>query len=184
MKMNIQRLHKNAIPPHYATDGSSCFDLFCHAKPEWTMEKGVWVTTIYTGWAFDIPHEYALMIFSRSGHGFKALTSLVNSVGIGDYDYKPFCQMNKELINARCENFEVLNSDIPYENIECLLCKHYHSAEVKVKLQTVASSYPKIKAGDAIAQAGLVHMPKVYFNEVEKLSAPISKHIGIGSTTA
>jgi len=47
--------------------------------------KGKWVSVIKTGWAVEIPHEHALMIYSRSGHGFKALTTLANGTGVVDF---------------------------------------------------------------------------------------------------
>ncbi|MDD2307794.1 MAG: hypothetical protein PHP53_24035 [Prolixibacteraceae bacterium] len=142
--MRIKRLHEKAIPPHYATEGSSCFDIFCYEKPEWTMEKGKWVSTIKTGWAVEIPHEHALMLYSRSGHGFKNLTTLVNGTGVIDFDYR---------------------------------------GEVMIKLICHANSYPKIKAGDAVAQGYIVNTPKTYFMEVDELSESESNHIGFGSTT-
>lgn len=142
--MRIKRLHEKAIPPHYSTDGSSCFDIFCYEKPVWAMEKGVWVSLIPTGWAVEVPHECALMMYSRSGHGFNHLTTLINGTGVIDFDYR---------------------------------------LEVMVKLICHASSYPKIKAGDAVAQGCLVSTPRIYFSEVEQLSDPVSDHIGFGSTT-
>lgn len=143
--MKVKKLHEKAIPMHYSTDGSSCFDIFCYEKPEWVMEKGNWVSTIHSGWAVEIPHEHTLKIFSRSGHGFNYHTHLINGTGIIDFDYR---------------------------------------GEVMIKLICHASSYPKIKAGDAVAQGSLENTPRVYFMEVEELSDPISEHIGFGSTTA
>lgn len=142
--MKIKKLNSKAIPPQYATDGASCFDIFCYEKPEWTMEKGNWVTTIKTGWAVEIPHEHALIIYSRSGHGFKNLTTLVNGTGVIDYDYR---------------------------------------GEVMVKLVCHATSYPHIKAGDAVAQGCIVNTPRTYFMEVEELSETVRGEKGIGSTT-
>lgn len=142
--MKIKRLHEKAIPMHYATDGASCFDIFCYEKPEWTMEKGNLVTTIKTGWAVEIPHEHALMLYSRSGHGFNYHTNLINSTAVIDYDYR---------------------------------------GEVMVKLICYASSYPKIKAGDAVAQGCLINTPKVYFMEVDELSITERNESGFGSTT-
>ena len=50
--------------------------------------QGYYVATVPTGWAFEIPHECRLFILSRSGHGFKNNTTLANSVGLLDYDYR------------------------------------------------------------------------------------------------
>ena len=86
--MKIKKLHEKAIPPHYATDGASAFDLYCYNDVEWSCRGGVWEATVPTGWAFEIPHECGLFILSRSGHGFKNNTTLANSVGLLDYDYR------------------------------------------------------------------------------------------------
>lgn len=141
--MKIKRLHEKAIPPHYATEGASCFDIFCYEKPEWIMEKGHWVTTIKTGWAVEIPHEHALMLYSRSGHGFNHHTNLINSTGVIDFDYR---------------------------------------GEVMVKLICYASNYPRIKAGEAVAQGCIVNTPRTYFMEVDELSITERNESGFGST--
>lgn len=87
--MKIKRLHKDAILPRYATEGASAFDLFAYEDVEWTLkEDTTWEALVKTGWAFEIPHETGLFILSRSGHGFKNNTSLANSVGLLDFDYR------------------------------------------------------------------------------------------------
>lgn len=85
--MKIKKLHKDAILPRYASEGASAFDLFAYKDVEWTLIDGISYATVNTGWAFEIPHEHALLIFSRSGHGFKHATSLSNSVGVIDFDF-------------------------------------------------------------------------------------------------
>ena len=86
--MKIKKLHEKAILPHYATDGASAFDVFAYEDVEWVLGDEFWEAVIPTGWAFEIPHEHGLFIFSRSGHGFKHNTTLSNSVGLLDYDYR------------------------------------------------------------------------------------------------
>lgn len=87
--MKIKRLHEKAILPRYATEGASAFDLFAYEDVEWTLkEDTTWEALVHTGWAFEIPHECGLFILSRSGHGFKHNTTLANSVGLIDYDYR------------------------------------------------------------------------------------------------
>ena len=85
--MKIKKLHKDAILPRYATEGASAFDLFAYEDVEWELINGIHYSTVNTGWAFEIPHEHALLIYSRSGHGFKHATSLSNSVGVIDFDF-------------------------------------------------------------------------------------------------
>lgn len=92
MNLKICKLHPDAIVPQYATDGAACFDL--HAL---TVE-GAYATSqaveygdpivCRTGLAFEVPDGYALMIYSRSGHGFKNGVRLANCVGVIDSDYR------------------------------------------------------------------------------------------------
>jgi len=87
--MKIKRLHENAILPKYSTEGASAFDVFAYEDVMWGRIQGkYWSAVVRTGWAFEIPHENGLFIFSRSGHGFKHNTTLANSVGLLDYDYR------------------------------------------------------------------------------------------------
>ena len=87
--MKIKRLHEDAILPRYATDGASAFDVFAYEKVEWKINsKGFWTALIPTGLAFEIPHETGLFVLSRSGHGFNADTTLSNSIGLLDFDYR------------------------------------------------------------------------------------------------
>lgn len=85
MKLRILKLHPDAKVPEYATDGAACFDL--HALE--TSSGGDFMTVIcHTGLAFEIPDGYAMLIFSRSGHGFKNDVRLANCVGVIDSDYR------------------------------------------------------------------------------------------------
>lgn len=71
--------------PAYATAGAACFDL--HAMHEgWVPAGGA--TSFQTGLAVEIPPGHAMLIYSRSGHGFKRGVRLVNSVGVIDSDYR------------------------------------------------------------------------------------------------
>ena len=87
--MKIKRLHEDALLPRYATDGASAFDVFAYERVIWGLHpQRYYVATVPTGWAFEIPHEHGLFILSRSGHGFKHNTTLANSIGLLDYDYR------------------------------------------------------------------------------------------------
>ena len=156
--LKIKKMHEKAILPHYATDGSSAFDLFCYEEPEWesniivdninveNIKRNVLAchtALIHTGWAFEIPEDYGMFILSRSGHGFNFLTSLANSVGLIDNDYR---------------------------------------GEVMVKLICFEKEPPEIKAGQAIAQAVILHTPKQYFEVVNELTKTKRGDNGFGST--
>ncbi len=92
MKVKIKKLHHNAKTPTYATDGSACFDLYAHTVGGMTtMGKNVengYPLVCGTGLAFEIPPGHAMMIYSRSGHGFKDGVRLANCVGVIDCDFR------------------------------------------------------------------------------------------------
>lgn len=85
MKVGVKRLHPEAKVPQYATDGSACFDIstttLAHIAPSDYQVFG-------TGLAFEIPEDHVMLIFSRSGHGFKNDVRLSNCVGVIDSDYR------------------------------------------------------------------------------------------------
>jgi len=83
-KIKIKRLHPSAVIPTYATNDSGCFDI---TALECVEQKGN--TAVYTtGLAFELPPGKALMIYSRSGHGFNRGIRLANCVGVLDADYR------------------------------------------------------------------------------------------------
>ncbi|WP_312999611.1 dUTP diphosphatase [Leclercia sp.] len=84
INMKIKLNHPHAKVPTYATDGSACFDLYCAEVVEMLSDT----VTINTGLSVEIPEGFAMMVYSRSGHGFKSDTRLSNSVGVIDSDYR------------------------------------------------------------------------------------------------
>jgi dUTP pyrophosphatase len=78
MQIKYKKLHPKAVAPFKATDGAAGFDLTAVTR------QG---NVFGTGLAFDIPAGYVLLIYSRSGHGFKESTRLSNCVGVIDSDY-------------------------------------------------------------------------------------------------
>ena len=83
--IKIKKLHPSAQMPHYATDGAGCFDLYGVAEAE---IPPMFAATISTGLALEIPEGHAMLIFSRSGHGFKHGVRLSNAVGVIDADFR------------------------------------------------------------------------------------------------
>lgn len=95
MTMKVRKLHPHARLPQYATDGAACFDLhacfpLCDhgARAAGLIVSPHFPQTLGTGLCFEVPPGYALLIFSRSGHGFKHGTRLANCVGVIDSDYR------------------------------------------------------------------------------------------------
>lgn len=82
--LKYKRLSDAAYAPRYATDGSGCFDLFATSSGVVSAHG----ETFTTGLAFEIPRTHVMLVFSRSGHGFKHDVRLSNCVGVIDSDYR------------------------------------------------------------------------------------------------
>ena len=92
MQLKVQKLHEGAQLPVYATPGAACFDLHaCLPNGDAAVDTGSHchaTTTVPTGLAFEVPEGHVMLVFSRSGHGFKENTRLGNCVGVIDSDYR------------------------------------------------------------------------------------------------
>lgn len=152
MKLKVKALHPEAMIPQYATEGAACFDLHALMAPDLLSDQEAYAqvnpgtpTVIRTGLAFEIPEEHVMLIFSRSGHGFKNDIRLANCVGVIDSDYR---------------------------------------GEVQVKLTNDNSDgqFLTVKHGDRIAQALVLHAPKMQIVQVENLSSTERGAGGFGST--
>ena len=82
MKLPYKILHPSAKPPSYAHETDAGMDI-TGFDPVTKQNTAVYST----GLAFDVPVGYVLLIFSRSGHGFKENTRLANAVGVVDAGY-------------------------------------------------------------------------------------------------
>lgn len=94
MKVKIKKLHPDALMPQYGSDGAACFDLHCIG--------GAFVADRFvfdTGLAFEIPEGHVMLIYSRSGHGFKNDARLSNCVGVIDADYR-----GEVKVKLRCDS--------------------------------------------------------------------------------
>lgn len=92
MQVKIKLKHPDVKVPTYATDGSGCFDIYADEIVEnaWGSHtvRNDNPVVVDTGLSFEIPEGYVLLVFSRSGHGFKNNVQLANSVGVLDSDYR------------------------------------------------------------------------------------------------
>lgn len=84
-KLKVKLLSESAKMPVYATSGAACFDL--HANDSVGVVSGHSIE-VATGLAFEVPVDHVMLVFSRSGHGFKNGVRLANSVGVIDSDYR------------------------------------------------------------------------------------------------
>lgn len=140
IKVKIKKLHPDAVVPAYATSGAACFDLV--ALDEMAIGAGA-AHTFRTGIAVEVPEGWAMMAYSRSGHGFKFGVRLANGTGIIDSDYR---------------------------------------GEVQIRLANDGLTTMRVLPGDRIAQAIILPVPRVEFEEVEDLSDTARGAGGFGST--
>ena len=148
MNLKLKKLHAAAIIPKHATAGAACFDLHAVIEDETHLQHGLTVhpgdqEVIRTGLAFAVPEGFAMMIYSRSGHGFKNGVRLGNGTGVIDSDYR---------------------------------------GEVMVALRNDGPAKFKVRNGDRIAQAMLVPIPAIEFDECVDLDITARGAGGLGST--
>lgn len=84
------RMEESVWLPTYATDGAACFDIYAHlpAQAAFSNIEPTANVLIPTGLKVAVPEDHVMLIFSRSGHGFKNNTRLANCVGVIDSDYR------------------------------------------------------------------------------------------------
>ena len=140
INLKVKRLTDTAKLPTYAHDGDACFDLYADDVNE---TCGGTVFTCDTSLSVEVPQGYAMMIYSRSGHGFKNNMRLSNCVGVLDSGYR-----GPVMVKLTCDR----------------------------QIQYV----PKV--GDRIAQAMLIPVPVVTFEEVTELSDSERGEGGFGSS--
>ena len=85
MLLKVKRLMDEASFPTYGSKGAACFDLYAATPAAIAVER---TATVRTGLAFEVPEGHVMLVFSRSGHGYKSGVRLVNSVGVIDSDYR------------------------------------------------------------------------------------------------
>lgn len=85
LQVKIKKLSPSAKVPTYGTPGAACFDLY--ATDTLAVAPGRAVT-VPTDLAFEVPEGHVLMIYSRSGMGFKHGLRLANCTGVVDSDYR------------------------------------------------------------------------------------------------
>ncbi len=88
MIVRFKKLTPDAKIPYYATKGAACFDICRTDIESESTYTGAFSITFKTGLAVEVPEGYAMLIFSRSGHGFTHDVRLANCVGVIDSDYR------------------------------------------------------------------------------------------------
>ncbi len=111
MKVRFKKLSPQAIVPTYAHNGDACFDIYALGD----MEKPVDIrpggaAAIPTGISFEVPMGYVMLVFSRSGHGFKHGVRLGNAVGVIDAGYRG--ELKVSLHNDGRARFKLADGDL------------------------------------------------------------------------
>lgn len=104
--MTFNKLHEDAIIPHYQTIGSAGLDL--HSIEAAIIEPGKW-TLVGTGLTVELPGGTEGQVRSRSGLAAKHGISVLNSPGTIDEDYKG--EIKVILYNASDSTFSVEKGD-------------------------------------------------------------------------
>lgn len=137
--------------PTYGSAGAACFDLYAD-----TVERTHSGVTVDTGVIFEIPENHAMMIYSRSGMGFKNGIVLRNGTGVIDSDYRGTVK-----VFLTCHMGDLVSDWIDPSQMDAL---------------------NSIEPGDRIAQAMIVPVQQVQFVAVDKLSETQRGTGGLGSS--
>ena len=87
MKINLKKLHPDAVIPTYGSLSAAGADLYaCEAETVCIPAGGT--KMIHTGIAMEIPEGYAGFIYARSGMATKRGLAPANKVGVVDADYR------------------------------------------------------------------------------------------------
>jgi len=105
-ELKVKRLQSDATLPRYATPGAACFDI---ASDEDCSIMPGGQRRILTGLAFEVPEGHVMLVYSRSGHGFKNSVRLANGTGVIDSDYRG--ELMVALRNDGTELFMVRRGD-------------------------------------------------------------------------
>lgn len=87
LQVRVKRLTETAKLPVYSTAGAACFDLHADIAHLGRVPANG-SAEFETGLAFEIPAGHCMLVYSRSGHGFKHGVRLANCVGVIDADYR------------------------------------------------------------------------------------------------
>lgn len=152
MKVNIKKLHPDAVIPKYAHTTDAGMDL---TAISFDIKDG---TYIYgTGLAIEIPNGYVGLIFPRSSN-FKQNLQLSNSVGVIDSGYR---------------------GEIKFMFKNPL---HKLTTDEQGNIKMAPSLDKIWQVGDRIGQLIIMPYPHIELNEVEELSETDRGEGGFGST--
>lgn len=156
--------------PKYATESSSCFDLYASEdaiiRPNETVVVG-------TGLMLEPPEGYGVMVYPRSGISSKTPLRFANSVGVIDNDYRGEIKILLENAKSKDPKLRVVPA---YMTVDGEVIHNDH------KYGFLPEGTVVVKKGDRIAQAMAVKIEQVQLTQVKKLSETERGEGGLGST--
>ena len=152
MKVQIKKLHPDAVIPKYQTKGASGFDL--HALEDITISPGD-TKLVKTGLSVAIEEGFELQVRPRSGMSLKTYMRVANAPGTVDSDYRG----------------EV-----------CIIMTNTATIERLVDKKDGYSKHCDIKKGDRIAQGVICPVAQAELEEVSELDETVRGSAGFGST--
>jgi dUTP pyrophosphatase len=169
MRINIKKLHEDAIIPTYSKVGDAGLDLTAISRDLMTNDNTTADYIEYgTGLAIEIPQGYVGLIFPRSSLSKKDLI-LANHVGIIDSNYRGEIKFRYkvdatyDIITLNKNLAELIVKDIDNEILDIF---NSHIYEI----------------GDRVGQLIIIPYPQIEFTEVEELSETNRGTGGFGST--
>lgn len=158
MKLKIKKLHQDAVTPKYATPGSACFDLAAINVNNLTMnDEKVFIKH----GQLNVGHVL------RTSHVFD--TGLSFEIPVG----------HVMLVFSRSSHG--FRNDVRLANCVGVIDSDYRG-EVKVKLTADSVGTFEVTNGDRIAQAMVIPVEQVEFEEVDELGASERGIGGFGSS--
>jgi len=164
MKIQIKKLHIDAVIPSYAKPGDAGMDLTAISQrtETGTDENGDYLE-YGTGLAIEIPEGHVGLIFPRSSVSKKDLF-LANAVGVIDSGYRGEIKLRFKLE----QTFDALDSWVDDQ-------LYYKEGDRRF----YANVY---KVGDKIGQLMIIPYPHVELVETEELGSSDRGEGGLGST--
>jgi dUTP pyrophosphatase len=169
MKVNIKKLHPDAVIPSYAHETDCGMDLTAVSK---TFDE--YGNVVYGfGLAFEIPEGYAGFIFPRSSN-HKSELLLTNSVGVVDSGYRGEVTAKFTTRYSSTQPFRFIDR---LKYIFTNKCKN-----VIISRTNHFNNSANYNIGDRVAQMVILPYPKVKFVEIDELSDTERGTGGYGST--
>lgn len=140
--------------PVRATKGSAGYDIYNNTGSEIVLAPGELSKAITTKFKSYMLEDEVLMIYPRSGHGFKYSVRLANTVGVIDQSY--------------------------YKEFPIEIDGKIHEGEIMIKLHNQGNDVLRIPVGEAFAQGIFT---KYLLIDGDSYDAGVERVGGLGSTT-